>query len=340
MKEKNPLTNLAIAACVMELNSSVSTEIQLTPTGVFKAQDGRPDGLAGWSITADLAQKIIAKTAGRKNALPIDYEHQTLHAQNNGQPAPAAGWFKDLEWREGVGLFAVNVEWTAAAKAAIDAKEYRYISPVLHFNPTTGEVTNILMAALVNFPALDGMQGLTALATAFFSTQLENPLMDLTELIKLLGLADDADMAAILEAVKELQATAAKASGEVEALKVKTPDPAKYAPVEAMAALQAQLASLTSQINGDKVGALVTAALSDGRLLPAQKAWAEKLGNSDLAALSSYLDTAQPIAALSGTQTRGNAPDGKGKTLTADELAVCKNIGITEAQYLSTNVVQ
>jgi hypothetical protein len=54
------------------------------------------------------------------------------------------------------------VEWTADAIADIKAKRYRYISPVIAFDKATGAVTNVLMAALVNAPALDGMQDLAA----------------------------------------------------------------------------------------------------------------------------------------------------------------------------------
>jgi phage I-like protein len=164
--------------------------------------------------------------------------------------------------------------------------------------------------------------------------------MDLTELSKLLGLADGADMAAVLEAVKELKAAADKAGGEVEALKAKIPNPAQFVPVSVMTAVQNELAALKAGLTTDKVNQLVTVGLSTGRLLPAQKDWAMSLGNSDIAALSTYLDTVQPIAALSGTQTGGHAPEGKPKTLTADELAVCKNMGITEAQFLAANGVQ
>ncbi len=98
----------------------------------------------------------------RADDFVIDYEHQTIQASKNGQPAPAAGWFKRLEWREGQGLFAVDVRWTARAAAMIVAREYRYISPVFGFDPTTGEVQSLQSAAITNNPALDGLTDIAA----------------------------------------------------------------------------------------------------------------------------------------------------------------------------------
>jgi phage I-like protein len=80
------------------------------------------------------SRHLIAAADARQTPYVIDYEHQTLRSAKNGLPAPASGWFKKLEWREGVGLFAVDVEWTDAAAAAIDAGEYRFISPVFLYD--------------------------------------------------------------------------------------------------------------------------------------------------------------------------------------------------------------
>lgn len=63
----------------------------------------------------------------------IDYEHQTDHTSENGQPAPAAGWIRELDVRGGA-LWG-RVEWTAKAAASIAAREYRYISPTFRHTP-------------------------------------------------------------------------------------------------------------------------------------------------------------------------------------------------------------
>lgn len=154
-------TQLGVAFCGQNLTEG--NEVQLLPAGHFNAIDGRPKDAKRWYIDKAIARKLIQKIAGRKNALVIDYEHQTLSAMKSGQPAPAAGWFKKLVWREGKGLFAVDVEWTKKARRFIQAKEYRYLSPVLQYDKTTGAILNILNAAITNFPAIDGMNTLAAL---------------------------------------------------------------------------------------------------------------------------------------------------------------------------------
>ena len=78
---------------------------------------------------------------------------------------------------------------------------------------------------------------------------------------------------------------------------------------------------LSAASHDDKISKLIDPALADGRLLPAQKAWAEALGKSDLAALSTYLDTAQPIAALASMQTHGKKPL---DNFSGDIVAACK----------------
>src|SRR5690606_17995947 len=100
----------AIAACVFELQANAAGEIQLLPAGAFRARDGRPEKIPHWFIDGDIAAAVIARAASRKTPLVIDYEHQTLLTEQNGQPAPAAGWFREMEWRDGAGLFALNVE--------------------------------------------------------------------------------------------------------------------------------------------------------------------------------------------------------------------------------------
>ncbi|MBJ5275993.1 hypothetical protein JGG07_24830, partial [Salmonella enterica subsp. enterica serovar London] len=101
----------------------------------------------------------------------LDYEHQTLRAAKNGLPAPAAAFFKKLEWRDGEGLFAIDVEWTAAAAAMVEAKEYRFISPVFSYDKT-GQVLELLNAALTNTPAVDGMEEVLLAAASLMAAHL------------------------------------------------------------------------------------------------------------------------------------------------------------------------
>lgn len=307
------------AVCNFALGGNATREIQLLPAGEFRPTDGRRLDVRSWRIDAASAAKLIADVASLKRSLVIDYEHQTLHAETNGLPAPAAGWFKTLEWREGQGLFATDVEWTARAKQMIEAGEYKYISPVFAFNSKTGEVKQLQLAALTNFPGLDGMEEVLARAAARFKADQhsqENSTMNklLAAVVAALALPATATEDEAIAGVATLKAGADKAGAletEVAALKSQSPDPAKFVPVETMTALQKQVAALTAQVSGREIDEAVSGALAEGKLLPVQEKWARELGLKDLAALKTYIDIAQPIAALRNTQSRGREP---GKT--------------------------
>lgn len=141
--------------------------VRILPAGVFQTKDGRPASvtqgrITHWRLDATNAAAVIAAPRNGEQGFVIDYEHQTLNKATNGHPAPAAGWFKGLEWRDGLGLFMVQIEWTERARAMISGSEYRYLSPVFGFDNQTGAVTYIHSVALTNDPALIGLADLAA----------------------------------------------------------------------------------------------------------------------------------------------------------------------------------
>ncbi|MCM2318069.1 MAG: phage protease [Pseudomonas sp.] len=347
MKTQLALTKPAYAACTFEVRAD-GAAIQLFPSGTFRAIDGRPKEVAAWRIDGAIATRLIAQVSARAADLVVDYEHQTLNSAENGLPAPAAGWFHALEWREGVGLFATDARWTERAKAMIDAGEYRYLSPVFSYDPKTGEVLNLHHVGLTNYPALDGMGSLPALAAARFdlaaagaASAEENQRVNKEELIALLGLSSDASEEDIQTALTALKADAGKTQElqtQLAAAKSEhKPDPAQYVPIAMVEDLKKDIAALkTTQVAGE-VEQLVQAGLSDGRLLPAQESWARELGQSNLAALKGYLDKTPAIAALKGQQSQGKQPEPtKVEELDESALAVCKAMGVAPADYLAT----
>jgi phage I-like protein len=122
--------------------------VQLLPAGTFTGRDG-----AGPYSLDDPQAVINATLAAAAGAdLPIDYDHQILWSQRNGQPAIAGGWFKEFEVRDG-SVWA-RVDWTPAAAAHIAAREYRYMSPVF-LHDAAGRIIRIEHAALTNVPNLE-----------------------------------------------------------------------------------------------------------------------------------------------------------------------------------------
>lgn len=334
MNRKTHPTQLAALSVCLPDNTAPGS-IRLLPAGSFRSADGsgRPAGIAsGWLLDDARAALLVAAAAVRVSDYAIDYEHQTLLASENGQPAPAAGWFKQLEWRAGDGLYATDVRWTERAAAMIAAGEYRYLSPVFSYHAKTGAVTGLGPAALTNNPGLDGLTDLAALSAFFDLTpEKEKPMK---QLLAALGLAEGATEE---EALAALAALNSGHETQVAALKSAAPDLSKYVPLATMTELHTQVATLTAQLNGKEVDDLVEVALSSGKLLPAQESWARDLGKSNLAALTAYLETAQQVTALTGTQTGGKEPDGKQPgSLDEGQLAVCRALGVSPEDFAKT----
>src|SRR5262249_53483316 len=99
--------------------------------------------------------------------LPVDYDHLSMDPQKPGDGI-AAGWFLDLELRNGDTELWGLIEWTPRAAEAIAAKEYQGVSPSFSRNYTSKEGkscgTTLLAAAITNNPFLEGMAPLTLCA--------------------------------------------------------------------------------------------------------------------------------------------------------------------------------
>ena len=336
---------LTVAACSFEIDKAKYGRIQLLPYGKFRAIDGRPTDVEAWYVTDTNGADVVALANNQRNPLPIDYEHQIIHSLKNGKEAPSAGWMEYFYFTP-QGIFA-DVRWTDKAADYIKNGEYRYISAVFAYD-TDGYVRKIFHAALTNTPALDGME--EAMVAASVNLLQEDNPMDkklLAALCALFALKADASEADITEKVTAL--SAAKGDSPVDVLdvyaklaekeqsvaalstQVGNPDPAKFVPVELVAALQADFNTLKASIETDKKNALITAALSQGKLSPALKDWAQSLS---VEALSAYLEKAPAMAALSGEPQAKADPDQNVVALSAEQQATAKMLGISEAEYI------
>ncbi len=132
---------------------SAPPEVLIVPWGEVESTNG--------SFTVDEESARLAVEAFEEHGcdLPIDYEHQTLggaYTSPSGQ-APAAGWIKRIEARDGEGLVAA-VHWTDPAVEQLAAKQYRYLSPVAIVRKSDRKLVGLHSVALTNKPAIAGMK--------------------------------------------------------------------------------------------------------------------------------------------------------------------------------------
>jgi phage I-like protein len=352
-------------ASVSTIDKGDTARIQLFPAGWFGAPDGSGQR---WFLDAALAQQLIDAATCKQNDYLFDYEHQSLNAPKATGPVLAAGWFKSLTWVEGEGLFA-DVKWTERAASLIQEDEYRYVSPVFRYDER-GNVRELVNAALTNMPVLDGMRQVAA-SLAFFNNDGETIVDDIieelrwmlnlplsstpedikAELQKLITrLSGGQGMAAasislidILEQKDQtIQAGETKITALSAAQQSHVPDPTKFVPVGVVDDLRTKLASLSTQIQGDKVDTLMTAALSDGRVMQgADEANLRELGKTDYALMAKMVAARQPIQALSRMQSTGVTLDEKGEpALDADGLAICGMFAGLDEKTFAANLAK
>lgn len=310
--------------------------IMLLPAGSFSGRDGRGPYTTD---NVDGMRRVIEATTQRAGStdLVVDYDHQSQFSAvpGVGGKAPAAGWIKQYEARPD-GLYGL-IKWTGPAAQAIQAEEYRYISPVYQHDKT-GKVLRLISAGLTNTPNLD-------LAAVAASAQPNQQEPDMKNIAAALGLPEDADENAILTAInKALTSTAsiAAAAGLAGTAKPEeiviainsartSVDPAKFVPIEQVQALQTAVKVMQDKMAGDDAETAVNSAIKDGKLAPALKNWGVEYHQKDPAGFKSFVDGSPVLTATQRTTTTVvKAED----DLTAEDLAVMNQMGLTKEAFL------
>lgn len=177
---------------------------------------------------------------------------------------------------------------------------------------------------------------LQAALCALLALKADASEAEITEKVTALSAAKGDSPVALLDVYAKL----AEKEQSVAALTAQAgkPDPAKFVPVEQVAALQADFNALKNSVESDKKEALIQAALSQGKLSPALKDWAQSLS---IEALTGYLDKAAPIAALAGGHQASEDPNkGNVVALSAAEQAAARALGMTEAEFIKEHKEQ
>ena len=324
--------------------------VQILPSGTFRGRDGR-----GPYTCDPVAVVARSKTFSGAADMPMDYDHQLEHAEHNGQPAPAAGWIADLEARED-GVWG-RVDWTPKGKAHVEAREYRYVSPV-YYHDKSGEIVLVESVALTNLPNLTSLKALASCGGANPNLVTGDCTMTfLTTLASTLGVSEaDASEGAIQSAVaalvadqrtlKALQSTLAGAlqtsdttadglakAAQALSARAEYPDVSKYVPHDLYATIKSELDALKAA----QTMAMVDEAKAAGKITPALEGWAKELASRDPEAFRTFAASAPDMRPGNASGAKATPPDGTGSgQLDAMDKALCSALGISEEDYQKT----
>ena len=295
--------------------------VELIPAGPnVIGRDGRQ-----WLFDEQAGMLVQSSFMGRAIDLPIDWEHATQHRATKGESAPAAGWIKQLELRDGA-LWGF-VDWTPRGSEQVISREYRFLSPVFDFDPDTTRIARLVSAGLTNKPNF--------LLTALNQETMENTPVKLSPaLLAALGLPETATEEQAIAATAQLKATAQAANAE-------KPNLAQFVPradydalgVRAVNAEQA-LATQKKTEHNKEVDAVIAAATQAGKITPATVDYHRAMCQDEagLARFKEFVTAAPVVAAASDLGER--QPEHLKTALNAEEQQVAKLMGMSEADFI------
>ena len=250
---------------------------------------GRWDGHVAGSFELDERDynQMIFNARQRALDIVVDYEHATIY---NPDKAPAAGWISVPDLKVEDGDLYCKITWTETAAKHIDKKEYKYLSPVF-VRGSYDQVSDKNIGWTLHSVALTNKPFLSELGT-IANKQLQNKEKDMSKSLQ-----------------EQLDAERKKTENLVEEVKD----------------LKQQIEEKDKIIAAsDKAAAdaVISEAISTGKLDEKQKAWAESYALSDKEGFSEYMKTLAPkSAAPEGEMFHNSDSQNGGDTHVAIELS-------------------
>lgn len=303
----------AIGASYAFTSTEPPTEFPLWEFGEtrFRWADGSEHSI---ELTPDLAQRLLDAYRERGRDLSFDYNHGSAVSVDD-RLARSAGSF-EVELRAD-GLWAVNAQWTEDAANYIRRREYRYVSPT--WSEDGSGPVELGPVALTANPATLGARPLVAHTLTSTATAVETlptegareePTVDrITRIASALGLpatAPETDVALRAAALQAFEATVLQRLGASNREAAVTQIEAQ---ADDLVAATARVAELEAQAEAAERNEVITAAVRDGRLTPAQAAEGGWARSQTVTALREFLASA-PRVVPTGTVAEGEpAPD-------------------------------
>ncbi len=299
--------------------------VQLTPKGPrLPSRDGRewqlpdPDAVVR-AYTASVAAGIEA---------PVDFEHATHIKGEVGERADAVGWVREIANRDGA-LWG-RIDWTDTGRAAVVSRGYRYLSPGFFFNPATRVIARLVSVGLTNVPNF---------VLPALNREIPNLETDMDPaVLQALGLTATATAADAVLAINTL-----KSAEQLALNRAATPDPEKFVP---RADHQLALDRITTFEAAEKTRAdeaavaAVDAAIAGGKIAPASRDYhlATCRADGGLERFTTFA-AAQPVIVPASGLGKKDPVALPGK-LNADELAVCRQLGMTLDDFAAARAAE
>lgn len=211
--------NNLILNSVQSIEGDAPLSVQLAPFGEFKGilnkADGKKTPIVQHLDKAAFERILNAWNAAGSPELLVDADHLSCE----GGSTKAFAWASNLRVEDG-GLYA-DFKFTDAGRAAVNSREYRFVSPVFNCD-RNGEAVGLQSVALTNRPNLPVSCVLNRESTGVNNVEDNKETKNMEKILSALGLGPDAsedDAVAAIEGLKKERsdAQAAVLKNEAEA---------------------------------------------------------------------------------------------------------------------------
>ena len=322
-----------IAINFIDMGDSLPERVQLIPAGAVVGRDGRQ-----WVF--DDPQQVVNRFIEQGTELPVDIEHSTELRAPKGEPAPAAGWVHQLEVIDGAIWGAVN--WNETGRDLVGGKQYRYLSPVILYNPGDGSIKGLTSVALTNrpnlhLPALNFSEPENTGSVPFGRGPANNkggmapeeqPM--LKAVLAALGLPEDATEATAVNAVKELNTKLASAMNAQPSLEKFVPRADYDQALTRATNAEQQLTTIQKEKLDSEIETAINAALAAGKITPATVDYhrAQCRQEGGLERFAAFVAAAPAIGDPSGLDGK-ELPGAGAKALNAEQARIAAMFGNT-----------
>lgn len=202
IKNAAPMPPMTVLNSAQSIPDDGLLPVQVAPFGVFKGVLHKAEGKKEpfvQHLDADAFSRIVeAWNAKGAPEILIDADHVSA----GGSSTRAFGWARNLRV-EDAGLFA-DFALTPVGRAAVENREYRFVSPVFSVSENGG-IASLTSIALTNKPNLPVACVLNSSESGVNNVEEEKEHPEMDEIKTLLGLGADATPEDVANAVKALQ---------------------------------------------------------------------------------------------------------------------------------------